>query len=200
VDAMVAPEAVPDPVQASATDNCLPSAPAVDYIEEREELAGEQACVNSYILNRKWSTKDVCDNAASVEQVLTVIDDVPPAYTPKDVMYVWPPNKSIHTFSLMVDFGYGQVTNGCGSADPKYCVDDVTVEFVSCTDNQLGSYRKALPSDCTYDPVSDTLRVLADRDGSTKTPRDYTIMVRLVDACGNALETINTVRVSHDQS
>jgi hypothetical protein len=77
-DAMVvAPQVVPDPVQASATDNCLPSVPVVDYIEEREELTGEQACVDSYILNRKWST-----NPASVEQVLTVIDDVPAGYTP----------------------------------------------------------------------------------------------------------------------
>jgi hypothetical protein len=64
VDAMVAPQAVPVPVQASATDNYLPSVPVVDYIEERQELTREQACVNSYILNRKWSTKDVCDNPA----------------------------------------------------------------------------------------------------------------------------------------
>jgi hypothetical protein len=60
---------------------------------------------------------------------LTVIDDVPPVYIPtEDIMYV--------------DFGYGQATNGCGLSDPKYCVDDVTVELVSCTDSQLASYRK----------------------------------------------------------
>jgi hypothetical protein len=63
------------------------------------------------------------------------------------------------------------------------------------------SYRKARPSDCTYDAVSDTLIVLANRDGSNKNPRDYyTIVVRLVDACGNAVETTNTVHVAHNQS
>jgi hypothetical protein len=60
-----------------------------------------------------------------------------------------------------------------------------------------GSYRKAVPSDCdcTYDAVSDTLSVMTDRDGSNKSPREYPIVVRLVDACGNAVGTANTVRV-----
>jgi len=196
VDAVVAPEAVPAPVQTSATDNCLPRFPIVKYTEQRVELAGEKACINSYILNRKWSTKDACDNHASVEQVLTVIDDVPPAYAPNDVMNIWPPNKKIYTFSLMEDFGYGNVTNGCGTADSKYCVDDVTVQFVSCTDSQLDSYKKASPTDCTYEEASDTLSVVADR--YRKTPRNYSIAVRLVDACGNTVDTSNTISVAKD--
>jgi hypothetical protein len=102
---------------------------------------------------------------------------------------------SLDSVRIPAYFGYENVTNGCGSADPKYCQDDVAFEFISCTHNEIDSYRKALPSDCTYNAETDTLSVLADRDRSNKSGRNYTIIVLLVDGCGNEVETTNTIQI-----
>ena len=70
-------EAIPTVGVPVATDNCDPSV-AISYNGEVRENG---ACLNTYILRRRWTANDQCGNSATTEQVITVQDLTPPVYT-----------------------------------------------------------------------------------------------------------------------
>lgn len=170
----------------STTDNCEGGA-TVFFTETRD--VGE--CSNKYVLSRKWVATDACGNDSEViTESISVIDTIAPSYTSREIMAIWPPNSNILEFSLLDDFGFGEVTDDCGTSPQKYCDDSVTVQFISCLDSEA-----ALAADCTYDGNTGVLSIKADLDGQNSSPRDYTITVRVLDACENFVDTINVVRV-----
>ncbi len=72
-DTTVECDEVPEPATPTAADNCDP-APAITYNEARTD--GD--CANNYTLTRTWTATDVCGNAASARQVITVQDTQAP--------------------------------------------------------------------------------------------------------------------------
>lgn len=68
---------VPTPATPQATDNCGGQVNIVYNGEQR--LDG--ICPNTYILIRRWTASDVCNNSASVSQQITVSDVVAPTFS-----------------------------------------------------------------------------------------------------------------------
>ncbi len=72
--------AIPAAATASATDNCTPVAYIdIDYVQDTIRAAG--ACQNSYQLRRVWTATDLCGNAATHTQIVTVVDNTRPTLT-----------------------------------------------------------------------------------------------------------------------
>jgi hypothetical protein len=74
-DARVSCDAVPAAANVSAVDDCDPSPQVV----ESEQHLDDPACPQRYSLVRTWTASDRCGNEASREQVITVVDETPPA-------------------------------------------------------------------------------------------------------------------------
>ncbi len=72
--------AIPAAATASATDNCTPVAYIdIDYVQDTIRAAG--ACQNSYQLRRVWTATDLCGNAITHTQIVTVVDNTRPTLT-----------------------------------------------------------------------------------------------------------------------
>ncbi len=73
LDRTVACNAVPPPVNRTATDACDPS-PTVSFNEVRTS----GACPGNYVLTRTWTAQDANGNVASNSQIITVVDTTAP--------------------------------------------------------------------------------------------------------------------------
>jgi hypothetical protein len=82
-DVTVECDAVPDPAEPTATDNCDPS-PVITL----DEVRTDGTCSNNYTLTRTWTATDACGNSSSQSQVLTVTDTTAPAITCPDPITV----------------------------------------------------------------------------------------------------------------
>lgn len=60
----------------NVTDNCDP-APTVTYFDNLTP----GACPNEYVVERNWMVEDSCGNGTIKKQIITVVDDTPPAFT-----------------------------------------------------------------------------------------------------------------------
>ncbi len=65
-------DAIPDPPEVAATDNC--SDPVVELIEEVEPGAG----AGKSMITRTWVATDACGNQTRETQIITVVDTTPP--------------------------------------------------------------------------------------------------------------------------
>jgi len=73
-DATVNCDAVPAPGTPIATDNCTPS-PSIVFVGE---TIMSSASPDSYVLERKWTATDQCNNTSTAIQILTVQDTIAP--------------------------------------------------------------------------------------------------------------------------
>ncbi|MTH15331.1 gliding motility-associated C-terminal domain-containing protein, partial [Flavobacterium sp. LC2016-01] len=82
-DITVSCDAVPEPANVQASDNCSGDLPIV-LAETKTDIKNE--CGTEYTLTRKWTTSDCSGNTASFTQIITVRDTTPPTGTaPADV-------------------------------------------------------------------------------------------------------------------
>ncbi|MDQ6471839.1 gliding motility-associated C-terminal domain-containing protein [Flavobacterium sp. LHD-80] len=82
-DITVSCDAVPEPADIQASDNCSGDLPIV-LAETKTDIKNE--CGTEYTLTRKWTTSDCSGNTVSFTQIITVRDTTPPTGTaPADV-------------------------------------------------------------------------------------------------------------------
>ncbi|UPZ15228.1 gliding motility-associated C-terminal domain-containing protein [Flavobacterium humidisoli] len=82
-DITVSCDAVPEPYNMQASDNCNGDLPIV-FSETKSDIKNE--CGTEYTLTRNWSTSDCGGNSISYTQIITVRDTTPPTGTaPADV-------------------------------------------------------------------------------------------------------------------
>ncbi|TDO95638.1 gliding motility-associated C-terminal domain-containing protein [Flavobacterium sp. 245] len=82
-DITVLCDAVPEPANIEASDNCGGDLPIV-LAETKTDIKNE--CGTEYTLTRKWTTSDCSGNTTSFTQIITVRDTTPPTGTaPADV-------------------------------------------------------------------------------------------------------------------
>ncbi|PBI86824.1 hypothetical protein BSF41_32810 [Flavobacterium sp. ACN2] len=82
-DITVSCDAVPEPFNMEASDNCNGDLPIV-FSETKSDIKNE--CGTEYTLTRNWSTSDCGGNSISYTQIITVRDTTPPTGTaPADV-------------------------------------------------------------------------------------------------------------------
>ena len=82
-DITVSCDAVPEPANIEASDNCSGNLPIV-FSEIKSNILNE--CGTDYTLTRKWTTSDCGGNTVSHTQIITVRDTTPPTGTaPADV-------------------------------------------------------------------------------------------------------------------
>jgi len=83
-DITVSCDAVPEPANIQATDNCGGGDLPIVLSETKSDIKNE--CGTEYTLTRKWTTSDCSGNTASFTQIITVRDTTPPTGTaPADV-------------------------------------------------------------------------------------------------------------------
>lgn len=76
-DITVSCDAVPGIGTPTATDNC----DANTTITYDGETRTDGPCPDTYTLTRRWTAKDVCGNTQTAQQLITVHDTEPPAFT-----------------------------------------------------------------------------------------------------------------------
>jgi uncharacterized protein (TIGR03382 family) len=105
---------------------------------------------------------------------------------------LWPPNHKYAVLRVGRDF-QASVSDACDD-DPTLTITGVTS---SQPDNAIGdgsTYRDAVV-------FADRICLRSERQGQDPDGREYTVVVRAVDAAGNHTETFTTsIRVAHDQS
>ena len=77
-DITVSCDAVPQPANMEASDNCNGNLPIV-FSETKSNT--ENQCATNYTLTRKWTTSDCGGNTISYTQIITVRDTTPPTGT-----------------------------------------------------------------------------------------------------------------------
>jgi gliding motility-associated-like protein len=76
-------DAVPEPAEIEASDNCSQNLPIV-FSEIKSGIQNQ--CSSNYILTRKWTTSDCSGNLISYTQIIKVEDTTPPTGTaPADI-------------------------------------------------------------------------------------------------------------------
>nr|WP_294785588.1 gliding motility-associated C-terminal domain-containing protein [uncultured Flavobacterium sp.] len=77
-DSTVSCDAVPQPAEMTASDNCNGDLPIV-FTETKSNI--QNGCPTNYTLTRTWKTSDCAGNAVSYTQIITVKDTTPPTGT-----------------------------------------------------------------------------------------------------------------------
>ena len=91
---------------ATAADDCDP-APGVNHADDTSGLTG---CEGTGTLIRTWTAADLCGNAASCGQTITIVDDVPPVITCPVGISV---KADAGSCSASVDVGMATATDNC---------------------------------------------------------------------------------------
>ena len=102
-------DAIPDPGDVTATDNCDPNVTVIHLSDTRTN----GNCPYNYVLTRRWRATDRCGNSISVSQRITVVDNTKPAFT-------WvPANQTIECSDPAIPIGTPTATDNC---DPNVTV------------------------------------------------------------------------------
>jgi hypothetical protein len=126
--------------------------------------------------------------AVLCETELTVTDDAAPVLTPRPLIQLWPPNHKFHTIRVEDCFA---VRDACQS--------DLKAEFVwASSDEPIDSIGDGHHAPDIQVSSCGAIALRAERQGP-KDGRVYKLGVRVVDASGNAAESVCTVIVDHDQ-
>lgn len=97
-DLTVECDAVPEPADITATDNCDPS-PSISYSETRTD--GD--CASNYTLIRTWTAVDACGNSTSETQIIAVQDTTPPVISCNAPAAITPPDAPISFTATATD-------------------------------------------------------------------------------------------------
>ncbi|KQB39789.1 gliding motility-associated C-terminal domain-containing protein [Flavobacterium aquidurense] len=120
IDSTVSCDAVPEPANIEASDNCSGDLPIV-FSETKSDI--QNGCNTNYTLTRKWNTSDCSANTATYTQIITVRDTTPPTGTaPTDVT----------NLQTIADIPVGSLTDIKDAADNCSTAIDITI---SDTDN-----------------------------------------------------------------
>ena len=103
---------------ATSTDNCTAS-PTIIYSDVT--VAGP-LCPQAYTITRTWKATDACNNTSTCNQIITIVDNVPPVITcPSDLTI------GCEGSTLPANTGTAAATDNC-DATPTIAYSDVTVE------------------------------------------------------------------------
>jgi hypothetical protein len=91
-------DAVPEPANVTATDNCDPS-PTITYSETRTD--GD--CPSNYTLTRTWTAIDACGNSTVETQEITVRDTTAPVISCNSPANIIPPDAPISFTATATD-------------------------------------------------------------------------------------------------
>jgi hypothetical protein len=101
---------------ATATDNCDPD-PEITW----EDVRYDGDCPYEYTIVRTWTATDACDNSASCDQTIYVVDDTPP------IVYC-PPDETFECDEVVV-FGSAWAEDNC-DPEPVITWNDVEIPGV----------------------------------------------------------------------
>ncbi len=164
-DATVSCDAIPTVGQPQASDNCT----ADVEINYNGETRTDGPCADTYTLRRRWTATDLCGNTTLAEQVLTVRDLTPPAFTfvPADVTV---------SCELVPPIGTPAATDNC-DADATITFEEETRTNGICPDSYILTRRWTATDNCG-NTTSAIQRILV-RDETPPTfisfPNDITV-------------------------
>jgi len=174
-----------------ATDNCTASV-SIGYDGETRT---DGPCPDTYILSRRWTATDVCGNARTAEQIVTVQDVVKPVFT-------FVPAHVIVSCESVPMVGAAQATDNC-DASVSIVYDGETRTDGPCPDTYV-LLRKWTATDNCGNSVTAT-QAVSVRDlippVFTSVPQSLTSSCADVPTVGNALATDNcdaNVLVTYD--
>ncbi len=189
-DVTVECDRVPPPAAPTADDDCDPM-PVVEFAESR--IDGR--CPGEYLLIREWTARDRCSNETLERQRVQVVDTTPPVIEASgtDEHCLWPPNHRMVAFDQS-DFAPLVSDN---------CSEPIEWSFAGCISNQAddGLGDGHTEGDCLVSADGRGFSARAERSGTDREARRYTILATATDACGNTSEpaVIGSVTVPHDQ-
>jgi Secretion system C-terminal sorting domain len=105
------------------SDNCSGGAPTVTFVSD---VITNQTCTNRYTLTRTYRSTDICGNASTCAQIITVFDNIPPVITFTDPLIEGVLNG-------------GRVDVQCFGQDPEWDIPTLDESSVAVTDNCTGT-------------------------------------------------------------
>jgi large repetitive protein len=141
-------DAVPLPETPIATDNCSPD-PSIVYVGETVMNSNSP---DSYILQRKWTATDQCNNISTAFQILTVQDTISPTIQcPANITT----NANAATCTAIVPFGTPVTSDNCSATLT------ITSDFISGQAFPVGTTLVTMyVSDPTGNESSCTFKIL----------------------------------------
>ncbi len=186
-DVAVACDAVPAPAPVTTDDACDP-APTLGFAEVRRD----GPCPWSYEVERRWMATDSCGNETTGGHVLTVVDDVAPVVVGARgaLRCLWPPNGRIARFRLD-EFSPRALDN---------CDPSPNLLLAGCEALEDGLPVADAATECGVSADGREIWVRSRRSGAARDGRQYAVIVRAEDACGNrsATDVIGFIHVPHD--
>ncbi|MDO8368789.1 MAG: HYR domain-containing protein, partial [Saprospiraceae bacterium] len=180
-DITVSCEALPGLGTPIASDNCDPAV-TVNYLGETRE---DGACLNTYILRRRWAATDQCSNTATAEQVITVQDLTPPVYT-------FVPDPITVNCDAIPAVGAPLATDNCDMA-VNIAYDGETRVDGSCPNNYLLNRRWIATDNCGNTTIATQTITVQDITAPvfTSVPAAVTASCESLPAVGTPLATDN---------
>jgi len=166
-DQIVECDAVPDPADVTATDNCDTS-----VVPTRSTTPVDGSCAGNYTLRRTWTAVDDCGNSTSATQEITVQDTVGPDIDCNTPWIMTPPQAPISFTATASD--------NCSSATPWI------TEF-NCEGKKGNSKLKS----CVVTISGSTITI--HDSGGVGDKISWT--VKAIDSCGNITSKACSVRV-----
>ena len=146
------------------------------------------SCIGNQTIKRTWTLTDDCNNMTSHDQLITVLDTIPPviANISPSQLSLWPPNHSMRKVNI-------NYTNLDNCSPPSKVITSLKVVSNEPI-NGLGD------GDTAPDWIivnSHQVMLRAERAGN-RNGRIYTIIITATDDCGNKSFDSTHVRVQHD--
>jgi hypothetical protein len=184
---------------ASAVDAC--NAASVETVE----LSRELGCGPTYRATFEFTAVDDCGNRSESEvRSYEVVDTTPPVVDASgfSALCLWPPRHD--GFPLGAASSRVSATDSCS---------EVTIEWLGCASDQPDEAREEgrpengdgnFPNDCVVSDDGSEMTVRVERaggdpDGDRKEGRNYGLLVRVSDECGNSVLVEGLANVPHDR-
>lgn len=186
-------ENVPASVTIGATDDC-----GSTFMIGSTQTITDSTCINKLIINRKWLVMDACGNRDSLEQEITVNDDVTPALVcPMNLTIDCPGDTTVANTGMAmvsdncmgaVDLTYSDVVTP-GNCPQEYivarswravdaCLNDTTcVQMITIQDTIPPMFIDEVPNDTTVTCASDV---------------PLSSMLNTTDACNGTMQVAST--------
>jgi len=168
-------DALPGVGNPGATDNCSPNV-SITYLGETRE---DGACLDAYLLRRRWMAEDQCGNTSTTIQVITVQDLVPPVFT-------FVPDHVTVSCDAIPAVGAPTATDNC-DAVVSIVYDGETLMNGSCPNHYFLTRRWTATDNCGN--TSSAQQIITVQD---LTPPVFTFVPAAVTASCEALPSVGT--------
>jgi hypothetical protein len=169
-------DSIPAPPNVLASDNCAAIGPNADFTEVSTQTMGEGCTDYSYTITRTWTAMDSCGNVTTRQQVISIVDDLPPSFTT-------PPDTSVVCGMASLPANTGEPADLADNCSPEigFSYTDL-IDSLSCPQEQTIRRVWTVVDECGNAAVDTQYIYVVDTLPPTFTPPADTVYVSCNEA------------------